>query len=99
MEKAVRQIKHAVQELERAGRSSGIVWMKRSLLVLGAFGAASASAFVPPVFAALLMALSALGIGAAPTVTRAGVTSEFAYLQQLQAVFPDATSPAATQTA
>jgi hypothetical protein len=95
---AVQQIKKAVQELEKAGRSSGIVWLKRSLLVLGGLGAASASAFVPPVYAALLMAVSALGIGTAPALTRTGVTSEFAYLQQLQSVFPDTIWPAATQT-
>jgi len=98
IEKAVQQIKKAVQQLEKAGYSSGMVWLKRSLLVLGGMGAAAAGAFVPPVYAALFMALSTLGIGTVPAVTRTGVTTEFAYLQQLGSIFPGATWPSATPT-
>jgi hypothetical protein len=98
VEKAVQRIKKAVQELEKASHSGGIVWLKRGLLVLGGLGAASAAAFVPPVAAAVLMALSALGIGAAPAVTRTGVTTDFTYLQQLQSIFPDSTWPSASPT-
>ena len=93
IEKAVQQIRQAVQQLEKAGHGSGIVWLKRSLLVLGGLGAAAASVYVPPLYTALLAALSALGIGAAPAVTRAGVSNEFAYLQDLQSAFPGATWP------
>lgn len=91
IEKAVKQIKKSVQQLEKAGHSAGIVWLKRSLLVLGGLGAAAAGAYLLPVYAWLFTALSGLGIGAATAVTRAGVSTEFAYLQQLQSTFPGAT--------
>lgn len=93
VEKAVRSIERSVQQLEKAGHGSGIVWLKQSLLVLGAFGAAAASTVVPPLYAALFLALSALGIGASTTVTRPGVSTQYSYLQHLQATFPDATWP------
>jgi len=98
VEKAVQDIKRAVQELEKASHSGGIVWLKRGLLVLGGLGAASAAAFVPPVAAGVLMAVSALGIGVVPAVTRTGVTTDFTYLQQLQSIFPSATWPSARPT-
>jgi len=83
IEETVRRIKKAVRQLEKAGHSSNISLLKGSLIVLG-LGAAAASLVVPPLWGPLLLALSSLGIGFAPTVTRAGVTNEFAYLQQLQ---------------
>jgi hypothetical protein len=46
---------------------------------------------VPPLPAAILVVLSSLGIGVAPVVTRTGVSSEFAYLQHVRSIFPDAT--------
>lgn len=82
-----------MRQLEKAGHGDGIVWLKRSLLVLGGLGVAGASALVPPVFAALLMAVSALGISVVPAVTRPGVTPGFTYLQQLSSVFPETAWP------
>ena len=96
IEKAVQQIRQAVRQLERAGHGRKIVWRKQSLLVLGGLGAAAGSVAVPPLFAALLVALSALGLGAATVVTRPGVSKEYAYLQHLQSSFPDATWLSAT---
>ncbi len=95
IEKALQQIRHAVRQLEKAAHGSGIIWLKRSLLVLGGLGAAAGSVAVPPMFAALLVALSGLGIGAATVVTRPGVSNEFAYLQHLQSKFPGASWPSA----
>ena len=93
IEKALQQIRQAVRQLEKAGHGSGIVWLKRSLLVLGGLGAAAGSVAVPPLFAALLVALSSLGIGAATVVTRPGVSNEFAYLQHLQSSSPAPVGP------
>lgn len=93
IKKAVQHIEKTVQQLEKAGHSRGIAWFKRSVWVLGAFGAAAAGTDVPPLYTALLMALSGLGISVATTVTRPGVSTEFAYLQHLQAALPDAAWP------
>lgn len=98
VEIAVQRIKKAVQKLEKARHSGGIVWLKRGLLVLGGLGAASAAAFVPPMAAGALTAVSALGIGVAPIVTRTGVTTDFTYLQQLQSIFPGTSWPSARPT-
>lgn len=96
IEKALQQIRQAVRQLEKASHGSRIVWQKRSLLVLGGLGAAAGSVAVPPLFAALLVALSALGIGAATVVTRPGVSNDYAYLQHLQFRFRGAGWPSAT---
>ncbi len=96
IEKAVQQIKKAVRRLEKAGRSRDIVWLKRSVWVLGGVGAAATGAYLLPLYAWLFTALSGLGIGAATAVTRSGVSTEFAYLQHLQSTFPDAAWPSAT---
>jgi hypothetical protein len=93
IDEALRQIKKAVRQMEKAAHRNGIVWLKRSLLVLGGLGVAGASAFVPPVFAALLMAVSALGIGVAPAVTRTGISTQYTYLQQLSSAFPGTVWP------
>jgi hypothetical protein len=51
----------------------------------------------PPVLAAMLVALSGLGIGFVPTVTRPGVTPGYTYLQELSTVF-DAAWPSSAAT-
>jgi hypothetical protein len=96
--KAVQQIKKAVQRLEKAGHSNGIIWLKRSLWVLGGLGTAAAGAYLLPLYGWLFTALSGLGIGAATAVTRPGVSTEYAYLQHLQSIFPGATWPSAAPT-
>jgi hypothetical protein len=65
IEKAVHQIKKSVQQLAKGGHSEGIVWLKRSLLVLGGLGAAAAGVYLLPLYVWLFTALSGLGIGAA----------------------------------
>jgi hypothetical protein len=85
------EIKKAVRQLEKAGDQNGIVWVKRSLLVLGAIGAAAAGTFLLPEANWLLTTLAGLGMGVSTVVARPGVSTEFAYLQQLQCAFPDAT--------
>jgi hypothetical protein len=82
IEEAVRRIKDAVRQLEKAGHGRNIDFLKGSLIVLG-LGAAGASVFAPPLLGAMLLALSSLGIGFAPTVTRTGVTSQYTYLKEL----------------
>jgi hypothetical protein len=74
------------------------LWLKRSVWVLGAFGAAPAGTVVPPLYASLLVAMSGPGISVATAVTRPGVPTEFAYLQHLQAAFSDAAWPSAPPT-
>jgi Family of unknown function (DUF6236) len=97
IDEAVRQIKKAAGQLEKAGHGDNIVWLKRGLLVLGGLGIAGASVFAPPVLAAMLVALSGVGIGFVPTVTRPGVTPGYTYLQELSTDFDTAwPSPAAT---
>ncbi len=98
IEQAVQQIEQAVKRLERAGHGSGILWLKRSLWVLGGLGAAAAGVYALPLYAWLFTALSGLGIGVATVVTRTGVSTEFAYLQHLQSTFPGATWPSTTST-
>ena len=46
----------------------------------------------------LFTALSGLGISVATVVTRAGVSTDFAYLPHLQSTFPTAPWPTATDT-
>ena len=93
-----REIQTAVQRLERAGHSRGILWMKRSLWAFGGMGTAAAGAFALPQYAWLLTALSGLSISVATVVTRPGVSTDFAYLQHLQSAFPTTPWPTATAT-
>lgn len=88
-----KKIKKAVGQVEKAGHGDNITWVKRSLLVLGAIGAAAASTYLLPGAAWLLNTLAGLGTGVSTVVTRPGVSTEFAYLQRLQVAFPDATWP------
>lgn len=92
------QIEKAVQRLERAGHSRGILWMERSLLAFAGMGAAAAGEYALPHYGWLFTALSGLGIGVATVVTRAGVSTDFAYLQHLRSTLPTASwpTPAAT---
>ncbi len=83
----LKEIKAAVRQLEKAGHSDDIVWVKRGLLVLGAIGVAAAGVYVLPVAAWLLTTLAGLGIGVATVVTRPEASSEFAYLQALRTSF------------
>ena len=83
-------IKNAVGQVKTAGHREGIVWVKRSLLVLGAIGIAAAGFYALPGYAWLANTLAGLGTGIAPVVTRPGTSTEFAYLQCLEATFPDA---------
>ena len=62
IDKAVQQIEKAVQQLEKAGHSNKIIWLKRSLWVLGGLGAAAAGAVAPPLSAWLFTAFSGFGI-------------------------------------
>jgi hypothetical protein len=96
IEKAVQHVKKAVRRLEKAGHAGGILWLKRSLWVLGGAGVAAAGVYALPVYGWLFTVLSGLGIGGATAVTRTGVSTEFAYLQHLKSTFPDATWPSAT---
>lgn len=93
IERAVRHIQKAVAQLEKAGHGNGILWLKRSLWVLGGLGVAAAATAVPPLYAALFMTLSSLGVGVTTTLTRPGVSTEYNYLQHLQAILPDTTWP------
>jgi hypothetical protein len=94
---AVQQhIEKAVQRLERAGHSRGILWMERSLWAFAGVGAAAAGAYALPHYDWLFTALSGLGISVATVVTRAGVSTDFAYLQHLRSTFPTAPWPTAT---
>jgi len=90
------QIEKAVQRLERAGHSRGILWVKRSLLAFAGMGAAAAGTYTSPQYGWLFTALSSLGISVATVVTRAGVSPEFAYLQHLRSTFPSTPWPTAT---
>jgi hypothetical protein len=92
------QIEKAVQRLERAGHSRGILWMERSLWAFGGMGAAAAGAYALPHYGWLLTALSSLGISVATVLTRPGVSTDFAYLQHLRSTFPTAPWPTATAT-
>lgn len=93
---AVQQhIEKAVQRLERAGHSHGILWMERSLWAFTGMGAA-AGAYALPHYSWLFTALSSLGISVATVVTRAGVSTDSAYLQHLRSTFPTAAWPTAT---
>jgi hypothetical protein len=87
------QIEEAVQRLERAGHSRGILWMERSLWAFAGLGAAAAGAYALPLYGWLFTALSGLGISVATVVTRAGVATDFAYLQHLRSTFPTAPWP------
>lgn len=98
IEKSVKHIRKAVQELEKAGHSRGIPWVRRSVWVLGGLSAAVASTAVPPIYTALLAALSGLGVSVGTTITRQGTSTEYTYLQHLQAAFPDATWPSRPPT-
>lgn len=94
---AVQQhIEKAVQRLERAGHSRGILWIERSLWAFGGLGAAAAGAYALPHYGWLFTALSGLGISVATVVTRAGVFTDFAYLQHLRSTFPATPWPTAT---
>jgi hypothetical protein len=94
---AVQQhIEKAVKRLERAGRSRGILWMERSLWAFAGLGAAAAGAYAAPDYGWLFTALSGLGISVATVVTRAGASTDFAYLQHLRSTFPTALWPTAT---
>jgi hypothetical protein len=93
------EIKKAVRRLEKAGHSRGILWLKRSLWVFVGMGAAAAGAHGLPQDDWLFTTLAGLSINAATTVIRAGVSTDFAYLQHLRSTFPGAswpTAPAAT---
>jgi hypothetical protein len=94
-----RKIKRAVRQMEHAGRSRGIVWVKRSLWALGGLGAAAIAHYELPTYDWLLTVLSGLGISVATVVTRPGVSTEFAYLQHLRSTFPSAPWPTATPAA
>jgi hypothetical protein len=60
-------------------------------LVLGAIGVAAAGMYALPGYAWLMNTLAGLGTGVSTVVTRPGTSTEFAYLQRLEATFPDAT--------
>ena len=70
--------------------------MERSLWAFAGVGAAAAGAYALPQYDWLFAALSALGISVATVVTRAGVSTDFAYLQHLRSTFPTAPWPTAT---
>ncbi|MGH3224354.1 MAG: hypothetical protein ACRDPY_37670 [Streptosporangiaceae bacterium] len=94
-----KQIEKAVLQLERAGHHRGILWIKRSLWAFAGMGAAAAGAHAPPQYNWLFTALSSLGISVATVVTRAGVSTDYAYLQHLRSTFPPSTPwPTATAT-
>lgn len=88
-----KDIKKGVQRLEKAGRSLGIVWLKRSLWVFAGIGTAAAGAYALPHYDWLSGTLSGLGINVATAITRPGVSTEFAYLQHLRSTFPEASWP------
>ena len=92
------QIEKAVLRLERAGHGRGILWMERSLWAFAGMGAAATGAHALPQYDWLFAALSGLGISVATVVTRAGVTTDFAYLQHLRSTFPSVAWPTATTT-
>lgn len=89
------QIEGAVQRLERAGHSHGILWAERSLWAFAGMGAAAAGVYALPQYGWLSTALSGLGISVATVVTRAGVSTDFAYLQHLRSAFPGTPWPRA----
>lgn len=88
-----RQIEKSVRRLERAGQGRGILWMERSLWVFAGLGAAAAGVYALPHDAWLFTALSGLGISVATVITRAGISTDFAYLQHLRSTFPAAPWP------
>lgn len=90
------QIEKAVHQLERAGHGRGILWMERSLWAFAGIGAAAAGAYAPTHYNWLFNALSSLGISVSTVVTRAGVSTEFAYLQHLRSTFPGTPWPTAS---
>jgi len=92
------QIEKAVLRLERAGHGRGILWMQRSLWAFSGMGAAAAGAYAPPQYGWLFTALSSLGISVATVATRAGVSTDFAYLQHLRSTFPGTPWPTAPAT-
>jgi hypothetical protein len=89
------QIEKAVMRLQRAGQSRGILWVQRGLCVFAGMGATAAGAYAAPHYEWLFSALSGLGISVAPVVTRAGVSTDFAYLQRLRSTFPTSSWPSA----
>ena len=90
------QIEEAVQRLERAGHSRGILWTERSLWAFAGMGAAAAGAYALPQYGWLFTVLSSLGISVATVVTRAGVSTDFGYLQHVRSAFPGTPWPEAT---
>jgi hypothetical protein len=92
------QIEKAVQRLERAGHGRGILWIERSLWAFAGMGAAAAGRYALPQYGWFFTALSSLGISVATVVTRAGVSTDLAYLQHLRSTFPTASWPKATAT-
>jgi len=89
------EIAEAVRDMEAALTSQKLVWIKRGLYALVAFGAAATAPHVGAVpevggeMGPLLYVTSGIAINLATNVTRSRVPGEFAYLHDLAKTFPD----------
>jgi hypothetical protein len=89
------EIADAVRDMEAALAGRKLVWVKRGLSALVAFGAAATAPHVGAVSqvaaetSSLLYVTSGMAINLATSVTRSRVPGEFAYLHDLAKTFPD----------
>lgn len=97
LQAAIRQeIADAVRDMEAALAARKLVWIKRGVYALVAFGAAAAAPYVGAVpqvgvgMSSLLYVTSGIAINLATSMARSRVPGEFAYLHDVAKTFPGA---------